>query len=106
MRTHIESMSYEELLELNHYIVERLKFLDSMNTQQQMQQFNPGDEVSFSHPTQGRLTGTLLKYNTKTVTIITTSGQKWNVSPHLLRKLIISKKGSKKANNIIEIRKK
>ena len=102
----IEQLTYEELLELNHKIVERLKFLDSMNTHQEMSKFNPGDEVSFSHPTQGVLSGTLLKYNKKTVTIVTSSGQKWNVSPHLLRKVISSRKGKKKKANIIDIKKK
>ncbi len=106
MVINIESLSYEELLELNHIIVERLKFLDSMNTQQQMMLFNPGDKVSFAHPTQGRQTGTLLKYNKKTVTIITTSGQKWNVSPHLLRKIVKPKLTLKKTDKVKRIKDK
>jgi hypothetical protein len=106
MSIDLETLSYEELLELNHIIVERLKFLDSMNTQKEMSKFNPGDEVFFSHPTQGTLAGTLLKYNKKTVTIVVASGQKWNVSPHLLRKVITSEKSSKKKSNIIEIKRK
>lgn len=106
MTTDINSLNYEELLELNHKIIERLKFLDSMNPQKEMSKFNPGDEVHFSHPTQGRLTGTLLKHNQKTVTIVTTSGQRWNVSPHLLRKVISSKKSTKKLGDIIEIKRK
>jgi hypothetical protein len=106
MSINLESLSYEELLELNHKIIERLKFLDSMNTQQEMAKFNPGDEVYFSHPTQGKLTGTLLKYNQKTVTIVTTSGQRWNVSPHLLRKVVSSPKNTKKTGNIIDIKRK
>lgn len=106
MKNHIELLSYEELLELNHIIVERLKYLDSINTHQQMKQFNPGDEVSFGHPTQGRMTGTLLKYNKKTVSVITKSGQKWNVSPHLLRKIITKKVDKKSSSNVIGIRKK
>ena len=106
MSINLESLSYEELLELNHKITERLKFLDSMNAQKEMAKFNPGDEVYFSHPTQGKLTGTLLKYNQKTVTIVTTSGQRWNVSPHLLRKVVVSNKSTKKPDNIIDIKRK
>jgi len=30
------------------------------------------------------LLGTLLKFNRKTVTVVTDNGQKWNISPHLL----------------------
>jgi len=28
--------------------------------------------------------GTLVKYNRKTVTVLTDEGQRWNISPHLL----------------------
>ncbi len=28
--------------------------------------------------------GTLVKYNRKTVTVVTDNGQRWNISPHLL----------------------
>ena len=71
-----------------------------------MSQFNQGDEVSFSHPTLGRQTGILLKHNVKTVTVVTRSGQRWNVSPHLLRKVVSDKAGYRKAGSIIEIKKK
>ncbi len=102
----IESLSYEELLELNHIIVERLKYLDALNIQEQMKVFSPGDKVSFSHPSQGRLTGTLLKYDTKTVTIITQSGQKWNVSPNLLRKVVKPVQEGKESHKAISLLKK
>ncbi len=61
MKIDIESLSYDELLELNQIIVERLKFLDSMNSHQKMMQFCPGDEVSFDTPNPGRQVGTLTK---------------------------------------------
>ncbi|MEX0731189.1 MAG: hypothetical protein WED00_16405 [Aquisalimonadaceae bacterium] len=35
----------------------------------------------------GRLTGTLMKFNRKTVTVVTDQSQRWNVSPHLLSPL-------------------
>jgi len=100
----IESLSYDELLELNHIIVERLKFSDSMNTHQKMIHFFPGDEVSFDSPNQGRQTGRIAKLNKKTVTVITKSGRKWNVSPHLLNKVLKPKMSSKKSKKIVEIK--
>ena len=106
MKIDLESLSYEQLLELNHLIVERLKYLDSTSTRKEMSKFNEGDEVSFAHPTLGKQTGVLLKHNVKTVTVVTQSGQRWNVSPHLLRKVISDKGGHKKAGAIIEIKKK
>ena len=87
MNIDIDSMSYDELVKLNHKIVERLKFLDSMHTHKEMMQFSPGDQVCFDPPGRSKQFGTLVKYNKKTVTVITESGQKWNISPHLLGKV-------------------
>lgn len=103
MRIDIDHLTEEELVELNHRIVERLKFLESMHTHHEMMQFSPGEQVSFEPPGRGRLIGTLVKYNKKTVTIITESGQKWNVSPHLLSKVKSTKKQGQNSDNVIEL---
>ena len=104
MNIDIGSLSYDELMELNHIIVERLKFLDSMNTHQKMIQFLPGDEVSFDSPNQGSQTGRIAKLNKKTVTVITQSGRKWKVSPHLLSKVLKQELSSKKSKKIVGIK--
>lgn len=104
MKIDIDSLSYDELVGLNHKIVERLKFLDSVNTHKEMMQFSPGDQVCFEPPGRGKQFGTLVKYNKKTVSIITESGQKWNVSPHLLNK--VNRVKSKKQGKIIDLHKK
>jgi hypothetical protein len=104
MKFDIDSLSYDELVELNHKIVARLKFLDSMHAHKEMMQFSPGDQVCFEPPGREKLFGTLVKYNKKTVTVITESGQKWNVSPHLLSKVKIVK--DKKKGKIIDLHKK
>ena len=88
MSIDIESLSYEELLELHHKIGQRLKHLESRGEPLNRAKFNRGDKVSFAHPTLGLQTGTLLAYNEKTVSVVTGSGQKWDVSPHLLRKVV------------------
>ena len=103
MSIDIDHLTEEELVELNHRIVERLKFLESMHTHKEMMQFNPGEQVSFEPPGRGRQIGTLVKYNKKTVTVITESGQKWNVSPHLLSKVKNVKSKSKKSGSVIEL---
>ncbi len=103
MSIDIDHLTEDELVELNHRIVERLKFLESMHTHKEMMQFNPGEQVSFEPPGRGRQIGTLVKYNKKTVTVITESGQKWNVSPHLLSKVKNMKAKGKKSGNIIEL---
>ena len=85
MAVDIDKLTHNELVALNHRIVERLKFLDSMQAHKDMMAFNIGARVSFdSGQADGRLLGTLLKFNRKTVTVVTDNGQKWNISPHLL----------------------
>ena len=79
----IDGLSFEELLELNQRVVARLKMLESMQAHIEMMRFNLGQRVSFEHG-GGHLFGTLVKYNRKTVTVVTDNGQRWNISPHLL----------------------
>ena len=88
MSIDIESLSYEELLELQHKIVQRLKIIEAERSPKDRAKFNPGDKVSFAHPTMGMQTGTLLSHNDTTVTVVSRSGQQWDVSPHLLRKVV------------------
>jgi hypothetical protein len=103
MKIDIDSLNYGELVELNHKIVARLKFLDSMHTHNEMMRFSPGDQVCFASPGQEKQIGTLVKYNRKTVTVITESGQKWNVSPHLLGKV---KNVKKESGRVIDLKKR
>lgn len=84
MTIDIDQMSRDELVALNHRIVERLKFLDSLQAHKDMMAFNIGARVSFDSPQDGRQLGTLVKFNRKTVTVVTDNGHKWNISPHLL----------------------
>ncbi|MCZ7597181.1 MAG: hypothetical protein M5U09_04665 [Gammaproteobacteria bacterium] len=80
----IDHLSVEELVALNHRIVERLKFLDHLRAHRDMMAFNIGNRVSFDARQHGRQVGTLVKFNRKTVTVITDDGRHWNVSPNLL----------------------
>ena len=106
MKIDIDSLTYEELVELNQKIVERLKFLDSMHTHKEMMRFRPGDQVSFEAPGRIKQFATLVKYNKKTVTVITESGQKWNVSPHLLQKVKRVKTQKEKQGKVIDLPKR
>jgi len=86
MKIDIDKLSESELIDLNNRIVERLRFLHQMRTHSQMLAFRIGDRVAFQPEGQPRLVGMLTRYNRKTVTVITDSGQRWNLSPVLLRK--------------------
>lgn len=93
MNIDIDQLSIEELMVLNHHVVERIKFLESMDAHISMMQFHPGARVSFDSPNNGRLSGTVMKFNRKTVTVVTDNGQRWNISPHLLSIIKDAKSG-------------
>jgi hypothetical protein len=103
MKIEIDKLTEKELIDLNHRIVERLKFLESIRAHAGMMEFSIGESVLFSSPGHGEIIGVLVKYNKKTVTVITEEGQKWNVSPHLLEKVKESKQRFKTLDNVIEI---
>jgi hypothetical protein len=106
MKIDIDQLTEQELIELNHKIVERLKFLASMRAHSEMMEFSIGETVSFSPPGRGELTGMLVKYNRKTVTVLTEDGQKWNVSPHLLDRVKQPKRKVKRSGKVIEMKPK
>ena len=87
MKIDIDQLSEIELTHLNRRIVQRLRFLQKMRTHHHMLQFTIGQSVSFEPSGNPRLFGIIAKYNQKTVTVITSDGQGWNVSPSLLRKI-------------------
>lgn len=104
MKTDIDKLTYDELVELNNKVVERLKFLDSMHHHNEMMKFNIGEKVIFEPPARGKQVGTLVKYNKKSVTVITETGQKWTVAPELLSK--VSEKGKGNGKNVIDFKQK
>jgi hypothetical protein len=82
----IDKLSEEELIDLNHRIVERLRFLGQMRAHSQMLDFKIGERVTFQPADRPPMTGIVTRYNRKTVTVITDSGGHWNVAPGLLRR--------------------
>ncbi len=86
MRIDIDRLTEAELIDLNNRIVERLRFLNQMRAHAQMLEFKIGDRVAFQPEDRPLVVGMLTRYNRKTVTVIADSGQRWNVSPRLLRR--------------------
>jgi hypothetical protein len=86
MKINIDELNEAELIDLNHRIVERLRFLNQMRAHGQMLEFKIGDRVTFQAEGRPPVVGMLTRYNRKTVTVITDDGQHWNVSPSLLQK--------------------
>jgi len=83
----IDQLTEAELIDLNHRIVERLRFLKQMQAHAQMLEFRIGDRVAFQASSRETIRGMLTRYNKKTVTVIADDGRQWNVSPGFLAKL-------------------
>lgn len=83
----IDDMSEEKLIALHNIIVDRLNMLHRQRTRQSMEDFRPGDVVSFQVEDGQTVTGVLVRLNKKTVTVHTESGARWNVSPQLLTRV-------------------
>ena len=88
MRIDIDRLSEAELVDLNHRIVARLRFLQQMRAHSEMLDFRIGDRVVFQPPGEASVAGMLTRYNRKTVTVITDEGRKWNVSPGVISRVI------------------
>jgi hypothetical protein len=86
MRVNIDQLTERELLDLNRRIVERLRMIHQMNAHVRMLEFSIGERVWFQTDQHSSVEGTLVRYNKKSVTIVSDDGGRWTVSPGLLRK--------------------
>jgi len=104
MSIDIDDLSYDELLDLNDRILARLKHLDAADTLNAMMKLNLGTKVCFDSGKHGMQVGTLIKFNQKTVTVLTDDGRRrWKVSPQMLSP-VIEEAGDK--TNVIDLKKK
>ena len=83
----IDKLNEAELIDLNHRVVARLKFLQQMRAHGHMLDFSIGQRVMFQPDGHPLLSGIIAKYNRKTVTVIADNGQQWRVSPQFLRRI-------------------
>ena len=104
MKIDIDKLSEAELIDLNHRIVERLRFLSQKRAHEQMLKFKIGDRVTFQPEGLPPVVGMLTRYNRKTVTVITEDGQHWNISPRFMRKAVSDSVNITKSN-VVRLRK-
>jgi len=105
MNIDIDKLTEEELIDLNHRIVARLRFLNQMRAHAQMLDFRVGDRVTFRPDGRPPLFGVITRYNKKTVTVITDAGQRWNVAPSLLRKVAAANDGRTDTRRVVPLKK-
>ncbi len=106
MKIDIDSLTETELVDLNNRIVERLRLLHQMRAHVEMLEFRIGDRVEFQPEGRPLVVGMLTRYNKKTVTVITDSGEHWNVAPRFLRRSSESRPHQSADQNVIRLHKK
>jgi hypothetical protein len=85
MRVDLDKFSEDELLDLNHRIVERLQLIRSAKRLSQLARFSVGMTVEFEVIDDGRtLRGPIVRLNRQTATVVTAAGR-WRIAPSLLR---------------------
>lgn len=87
MKIDIDLLSEQELIDLNHKIVARLRFLRQMRSHAEMMHFRIGEKVRFHPSGHPEVTGMLTRYNKKSVTVIAEDGMRWTVHPSFLSKV-------------------
>ena len=102
MPIELDDLSYDELLDLNDRILARLKHLDAADTLNAMMKLNLGSKVCFDSGKHGMQVGTLIKFNQKTVTVLTDEGRRWKVSPQMLSPIV---KEATAGINVIDMKK-
>ncbi len=100
----IDKLTEAELIDLNHRIVERLRFLHQMKAHAKMLEFKIGDRVAFQAEGGGPIEGMLTRYNRKTVTVITEDGRQWNVSPALLSRAAPAAAKAHARSNVVSLK--
>jgi hypothetical protein len=98
----IDALTEADLIDLNHRIVARLRFLRHLDAHANMLEFRIGERVTFHPDGRPPVTGMITRYNKKTVSIVTDDGQRWNVAPQFLE-CAAPRATSKSSNNVISI---
>jgi hypothetical protein len=80
----LTTLSEDELIDLNHRIIERLQLIRSARSLAQLSRFAVGMVVDFDTEDGRTVTGTVARLNQRTATVVSPSGR-WRVSPALLR---------------------
>jgi hypothetical protein len=102
----IDALTEAELIDLNHRIVARLRFLRHVEAHASMLEFRIGERVCFHPDGRPTVTGMITRYNKKTVSIVTDDGHRWNVAPQFLERVASRAVAKSTGNNVVSIQRK
>jgi len=102
----IDALTEAELIDLNHRIVARLRFLRHLEAHASMLEFRIGERVCFHPDGRPTVTGMITRYNRKTVSIVTDDGHRWNAAPQFLERVASRAVAKPTGNNVVSIQRK
>ena len=102
MNIDLSQLTESELIDLNRRIVERLRMIRQVHAHVKMMEFSIGERVWFQTDLR-RVEGVLVRYNKKSVTVVTDDGERWTVSPGFLERA--EAKSSGQMSHIVQMRK-
>ncbi len=76
----------EQLRELNHKVVEKLKLIRRARSTVSMARFNLRDKVYFIDNGEKKI-GNVLRLNPRSVTVALDNGHEWRIAPDFLTKI-------------------
>ena len=80
----LDLLTEEELVQLNHIVVQRLRLMQQIKAHGAMMNFRIGQRVRFTASSGQLVRGILSRLNQKSVTVVTDDGHQWRVSPAFL----------------------
>jgi len=103
MRIDLSQLTEAELVDLNRRIVERLRMIRQVHAHVKMLEFTIGERVWFQTDVR-KVEGVLVRYNKKSVTVVTDDGERWNVGPGLLQRGT-AVGSARESGNVVQMRK-
>jgi len=81
----LELLTEQELMQLNRVIVQRLRLMQQIRAHDQMTKLHVGQAVVFTDSSGEPVRGVIARHNQKSVTVVTSTGSQWRVSPLLVK---------------------
>jgi hypothetical protein len=81
----LDRLTEEELVQLNHVIVQRIRLMQQIRAHGEMINLRIGQRVHFTSAVGKIIRGVVARHNRKSVTVMTDDGQQWRVSPQFVQ---------------------
>jgi hypothetical protein len=81
----LDLLTEEELMQLNHVIVARIRLMQQIRSHEKMMHFRIGQRVRFTSSAGELIRGSIIRHNRKSVTICVGDGTHWRVSPGVVQ---------------------